>query len=96
MAKVTVLCWQEIPSSVEVKEGRAVSKVRLSQRFMELIDMAAMRRGLSGSDAYLMHWQKVRQPDRPGETAEVAKAVADELEARFEAFRDDVIKTGRG
>ncbi len=95
MAKVIVLCWQEIPSAVEVREGRATSKVQLSQRFMELIDMAAMRRGLTGSDDYLTHWQKVKQPDRQGETADVAKVVAQELEARFDSFREGVLASKR-
>ena len=95
MAKVTVLCWQEIPSAVEVKEGRATSKIQLSQRFMELIDMAAMRRGLTGSDDYLTHWKKVPEADRPGEIAEIAKAVAAEIEARFDEIRDGVIAARR-
>ena len=84
-----------IPSSVEARESRAKSKIQLSQRFMELIDMAAMRRGLSGSDNYLKHWQKVGQPDRPGEVADVAKAVAEEIEARFDAIRDGVINSAK-
>jgi hypothetical protein len=88
MAKVAVLCWQDIPSSVEVKDGRSTSKLQLSQRFMELIDAVAMRKGLAGSDDYLMHWKKVAKPDRSGEAGDIAKAVAEEIESRFEAIRE--------
>ena len=90
MAKVTVLCWQEIPSAVEVRDGATVAKQQLTPRFMELIDTAAMRRGLAGSDAYLEQWRRQRQADRTGSAEEIARTVAGELEAKFDAYRDAV------
>ena len=95
MAKVTVLCWQEIPSAVEVREGRDTHKIQLSQRFMELIDMAAMRRGLAGTDDYLAQWRRERRPDRDGASRAVAEAVVAELENRYEAIRSAVIAGGK-
>jgi hypothetical protein len=91
MAKVAVLCWQEIPSAVEVKDAQGTEKVQLSNRFLELIDMIAMRRKLAGTDDYLMQWRKEKQADRDGRAADVARAVADEIEARYDAIREQAL-----
>jgi diketogulonate reductase-like aldo/keto reductase len=87
MAKIVVLCWQEIPSAVEVRDASGAHKMQLSPRFMELIDAIAMRRNLHGSDDYLMHWRKEKQPDRDGAAVDIVRAVAAELEAGYEAIR---------
>lgn len=87
MAKVTVMCWQEIPSAVEVRDAGGATKLQLSERFMELIDMAAMRRNLTGSDDYIAQWRRDRRPDRDGAAADIAKTVAAELEAEYDALR---------
>ena len=58
MAKVQILRWQEIPSVVEVRDGSEVKKIQLSDKFQALIDEAAMRRKLAGTDAYLEEWNK--------------------------------------
>jgi hypothetical protein len=92
MAKVTVLCWQEIPSAVEVKDADGTQKVQLSHRFMELIDMIAMRRKLSGTDDYLMQWRKEKRPDREGKAADVARAVADEIEAGYDHVKEQALR----
>jgi hypothetical protein len=87
MAKVAVLCWQEIPSAVEVRDASGTHKVQLTPRFMELIDAVAMRRKLHGSDDYLAQWRKEKRPDRDGVGAELARDIAAELEANYEAIR---------
>jgi hypothetical protein len=87
MAKVQVLCWQEIPSVVEAREGRDLHKVQLSQRFQELIDLVAMRKGLNDSDVYLEQWAKGAPEMRDGDARTVAEAVAGEIEAKYEAIR---------
>jgi Virulence factor len=87
MAKVTVMCWQEIPSAVEVRDAAGTTKLQLSQRFMELIDMAAMRRNLTGSDDYIAQWRRDRRPDREGAAADIARELVIELEAGYEALR---------
>lgn len=96
MARILVICWQEIPSSVEVRDAGQTHKIQLSQRFMELIDMIAMRRKLSVTDDYLMQWRKEKRPDRAGAGADVARAVADEFEARYEEIRDAAIAAAPG
>lgn len=96
MAKIAVLCWQEIPSAVEVKDAHGTKKVQLSQRFLELIDMIAMRRKLAGTDDYLMQWRKDKRADREGDAAALAKAVAEEIEAQYDQIRAAAIQSTRG
>ncbi len=91
MVKVSVLCWQEIPSVVEAKDGRSVRKVQLSQRFQELIDLVAMKRKLDGSDAYLMHWNKTPRAAPEGNLEEVATRVVQEIEADYERIKSEAI-----
>lgn len=87
MAKCTVLCWQEIPSMIEAKEGRASHKVQLSERFQELIDAVAMRRGLAGTDEYLTAWNKQPPEEKEGTPEQAAEALAREIETRFEEIK---------
>jgi hypothetical protein len=87
MAKVVIVCWQDIPSLVEVRDGAAVAKRQLSARFQELIDIVAMRKQLTGSDAYLEQWNRRKDGERSGDVNEIAAAVAAELESRYDEIR---------
>ncbi len=84
MAKYTILSWQEIPSLVEATDDDGTHKIQLSQRFQALIDNVAMKRGLAGTDAYLEEWNRGEIQERDGTAQEVVKAVAEELEAKFD------------
>ena len=86
MARYTILYWQDIPSLVEVRQGRKRHKVQLSQRFQELIDKVAMRKGLFGTDSYLEEWRRGETQDRDGSPEEVVQSVATEVEAEYEAI----------
>jgi Virulence factor len=83
MANLIITYWRDIPSAVSVKIGRKEEKRMLDNRFMEAIDMAAMRSGATESDAYLADWRRgeavVVSDDM---VAEVEKAQAD-LESRY-------------
>ncbi len=83
MANLIITFWRDIPSAVSVKIGRKEEKRMLDNRFMEAIDMAAMRSGATESDAYLADWRRgepiVVSDDM---TAEVEKAKID-LESHF-------------
>ena len=87
MAKIVIVCWQDIPSLVEVRDGASVAKQPLSARFQELIDIVAMRKKLTGSDAYLEQWNRRKDGERPGGVNEVASAVAAEIEDRYDDIR---------
>ena len=87
MADYTILYWQDIPSMVEAREGRAKKKVLLSDRFQVLIDAVAMRKELVGTDAYIEQWNRGDKLSRDGTVEEVAAAVAAEIEAQYEPIK---------
>lgn len=87
MAKVKILCWQDIPSVVEASDGNGTHKEQLSLRFQELIDLVAMKKKLAGTDGYLEQWQKESVEPREGPSKEVAQAIAREIEARYDEIR---------
>jgi Virulence factor len=83
MANLIITYWRDIPSSVSVKIGRKEEKRMLDNRFMEAIDMAAMRDGATNTDDYLAHWRRgepLPVSDDLGPEADKAKA---DLEARY-------------
>jgi hypothetical protein len=84
MTKYIILNWQDLPSLVEATDDEGNHKIQLSQRFQALIDHVAMESGLMGSDAYLDAWNKSDAQEREGTAEEVAKAVAEEIEAQFD------------
>jgi hypothetical protein len=88
MATYQILCWKDIPSVVEARDGAGSVKLQLSERFQALIDTVAMRLGLAGTDEYLDQWEHGAEIERPGTAREVAEAVVAELEGRFTEFRD--------
>lgn len=59
---------------------------QLSDRFQALIDAVAMQLGLADGDAYLDEWRSSEPAERPGTAADVADAVAAELEERFATY----------
>jgi 5-methyltetrahydrofolate--homocysteine methyltransferase len=88
MAEYQITYWREIPSLVTAREGRRnTAKVELPARFQVAIDEAAMRLGLTGTDAYLEAWQRGAWQERAGTPDEVARAVAAEIQAEYPAER---------
>lgn len=74
MAQLQIVYWRDIPASLTVKAGRRnVAKRELPLRFIEAIDMCAMRSGAAESENYLAQWRK----SEPVE-------VGDDLEAEAE------------
>jgi len=76
---------------VEAKDGKDVHKIELSFKFQELIDIIAVKRGLDGTDEYLMHWNKRVRPESQGAPTDVAEAVAAEIEAQYANIKADAI-----
>ena len=81
-ATLTVIYWRDIPAQVTAQAGAASARVRLSDRFQNAIDAAAMKAGLTDSDAYLEEWRRVSRECGPELEAEVAAEV-ERLEAAF-------------
>ncbi len=83
MAKLITVYWRDIPAQVIAKAGRKTAKVQLSQRFLDAIDMAAMRAGKGSTDEYLEDWRREQIECGDDLKAEV-EAAADQLEQQFE------------
>lgn len=87
MASLIILYWRDIPTQVIVRAGRTSAKRELSKRFIEAVDMAAMRSGAHESDAYLNDWRK-SDPIPCADDLEVeADAAAKKLENEYDRER---------
>lgn len=87
MAEITILYWRDIPAQVIAGRGRGGAKVPLPERFEQAIDRAAMKAGLTGSDAYIAEWRKAAPVEVPGEGPDAARAEAARLDADYDAAR---------
>jgi hypothetical protein len=87
MGQLTIVYWRDIPSQVIARSGRANEKRMLPDRFQEAIDMAAMRDGASGSDAYLADWRRTDPVECGEDLAAEAERAAQELDASFDKNR---------
>ena len=84
MVKKILVYWRDIPAQVILQRGRRREKIRLSSRFQEAIDRAAMRAGKGSSDAYLAEWRRESTVvDSSEELRALAEHTAGELEAGF-------------
>jgi hypothetical protein len=83
MASLTLIYWRDIPAQVVVKRGRDTAKVKLSARFQEAVDRAAMRAGKGGSDAYLAEWRRSAATPCGDDIEKAAAAEANRIEAQY-------------
>ena len=84
-----LLRWRDIPAQVIVRQGRRRARARLSGRFQNAIDRAAMRAKKRSADAYISEW--AREPIKPGadDAAADLQVVASRLAARIETRYSD-------
>ncbi|GIL00945.1 MAG: hypothetical protein BroJett030_08440 [Alphaproteobacteria bacterium] len=83
MADLIVVYWRDIPAQVTVKQGRRTARRELSRRFVEAIDMCAMRVGLTGTDAYLAEWRRGEPRPVSDDLEQEAEAAAAAIEAAY-------------
>lgn len=88
MPELTVIRWRDIPAQVTSGTGRGATRAKLSERFQEAIDAAAMRARLFGTDEYLSEWSRETCQCGGDLEAEVA-AEAARLDA---AYPDEVLE----
>lgn len=86
-AELEVIYWRDIPAQVLARNGRAVQRAALSERFQQAIDAAAMQAGLAGTDEYLGEWRKERT-SCGDDLGDEAQREAKRLE---QMFSDDVL-----
>jgi len=94
VAEYQITYWRELPSLVVAREGDAVAKSPLPQRFQEAIDEAAMRLGDTDAAAYLAGWRRTDWARLDGSTADVADQVAADLERQWPPEAVDVFLAG--
>jgi Virulence factor len=82
MANLVITFWRDIPSAVSVRIGRKEEKRMLDNRFMEAIDMAAMRDGATNTDDYLADWRR----GEPSPVSDDMAAEADKAKAELETL----------
>lgn len=83
-----LLRWRDIPAQIIVRQGRKRARARLSGRFQNAIDRAAMRAKKRNADAYLSEW--VREPlELEAEEAADLQGAADRLAVRIETAYSD-------
>ena len=83
MASLTVISWRDIPAQVVVKRGRETAKAKLSERFQEAVDRAAMRAGKGSSDLYLAEWKRSDPTPCGDDIEQEAAAEARRIEERY-------------
>lgn len=83
MASLTLIYWRDIPAQVVVRRGRETAKVKLSARFQEAVDRAAMRAGKGSSDAYLAEWRRSAATPCGDDIHNEAAAEAGRIEASY-------------
>lgn len=82
MAFYQILYWQDIPSQVKAWDDFDEIKLQLAPRFMEKIDQAAQKKGLTKTDDYLDQWNWSEKKERSGDPDEVAQLIKNELEEK--------------
>lgn len=87
MAQLVVVYWRDIPAQIVVRRGRASERRELPARFMEAIDMAAMRSGARDSDAYLAQWRKSEPTDCGDDIAGEAEMAVNRLDGAYDQGR---------
>ena len=83
MASLTLIYWRDIPAQVVVKRGRETAKVKLSARFQEAVDRAAMRAGKGSSDLYLAEWRRTEPTPCDDDIQTAAAVEASRIEAQY-------------
>ena len=97
MAEFQITRWREIPSMVTARDANGTAKVSLPDRFQEAIDEVAMQAGAEATEAYLAGWVQEPWQDRDGSAADVADAVASELDGEWDADRlAQLMRAARG
>ncbi len=91
MTKLSVLYWQSIPTIVEGKDDDGLEKVELSNRFIELVDMVAMKKGLVGTDEYLNNWRRKRLPVSNKPAKQCVHDLVKEFEEQYEKIKSDAL-----
>ena len=83
MAKLTIVYWRDIPAQIIVRERRRTAKRELPLRFIEAIDMCAMKTGAAQSEDYLAQWRRGEPIEVSPDLETEAEKAAQKVEAEY-------------
>lgn len=95
-ASSQIIYWRDIPAQVRVRKAAERFSQPLSIRFQEAIDSAAVRSGLTGTDAYLEQWRSSPWQPFDGELQNTAETLVAELEDSYNEKRLDSLIQNNG
>lgn len=82
-----LLRWRDIPAQIIVRQGRKRARARLSGRFQNAIDRAAMRAKKRSADAYMDEWERepleLEAEDAAADPQEAAERLAVRIETAY-------------
>ena len=100
MASMQIIYWRDIPTTVQIRQGRTRFTANLPERFEKAVDAGAMRDGETSTDDYLAEFKRTDPVEVEGE-GDALQALADaraaELDAEFdtEGLRALIANGGR-
>ena len=90
MASMQIIYWRDIPTTVQIRQGRTRFTANLPERVEKAVDAAAMRDGETSTDDYLAEFKRTDPVEVEGE-GDALQALADtraaELDAEFDTER---------
>ena len=95
MPGVTIIYWRDIPAQVLAKQGRQRVRRKLTKRFQEGIDRAAMRAKKINTDAYLEDWRR-ETVKLSGDMEVLVQEAARKIEQEYDELRLERIVRNRG
>ena len=88
MASMQIIYWRDIPTTVQIRQGRTRFTANLPERFEKAVDAAAMRDGETSTDDYLAEFKRTDPVEVEGDALQaLADARAAELDAEFDTER---------
>jgi hypothetical protein len=83
VARFQILCWEHIPLGVKATDGNGTVQKKLPARFMQAVENASAQAGYNKTD-YTSSFKWGKEEERAGSAAEVAAAVAKELDETWD------------
>jgi hypothetical protein len=83
MARYQILYWEHIPLGVKATDVNGTVRENLPARFQQAVENASMRAGQTTAAAYTSMFKWGKEQEREGSAAEVAAAIAKELDENW-------------
>ena len=84
MARYQILYWEHIPLGVKATDVNGTVRENLPARFQQAVENASSQAGHSSAAAYTSMFKWGKEEEREGSAAEVAAAVAKELDETWD------------